>query len=51
MSEANVVIAQSAIADVTTKANRSRFFGYVYISVSLAYVIAPCSAASWRNRI
>jgi MFS family permease len=37
LSEANVVIAQSAIADVTTKASRSRFFGYIYISASLAW--------------
>lgn len=41
LSEANIVIAQSTVADVTTKANRSRFFGYVYISASLAYVIGP----------
>jgi MFS family permease len=41
LSEANVVIAQSAIADVTTKASRSRFFGYIYISASLAYVVGP----------
>jgi MFS family permease len=41
LSEANVVIAQSAIADVTTKANRGRFFGYIYISASLAYVVGP----------
>jgi DHA1 family tetracycline resistance protein-like MFS transporter len=41
LSEANVVIAQSAIADVTTTASRSRFFGYIYISASLAYVVGP----------
>jgi MFS family permease len=41
VSEANIVIAQGAIADVTTKANRGRFFGYIYISASLAYVVGP----------
>ena len=41
LSEANIVIAQSTVSDVTTKADRSRFFGYIYISVSLAYVIGP----------
>jgi MFS family permease len=41
LAEANVVIAQSAIADVTTESNRNRLFGYVYLSASLAYVVGP----------
>jgi DHA1 family tetracycline resistance protein-like MFS transporter len=41
LSEANVVIAQGAIADVTSRAERSRFFGYVYLSSSLAFIIGP----------
>jgi DHA1 family tetracycline resistance protein-like MFS transporter len=41
LAEANVVIAQSAIADVSTAANRNRLFGYVYLSASLAYVVGP----------
>jgi MFS family permease len=41
LSEANVVIAQSAIADVTTAASRARLAGYVYLSSSLAYVVGP----------
>jgi MFS family permease len=57
VSEANIVIAQGAIADVTTKANRGRFFGYIYISASLAYVVGPLfggkladpSLVSWFN--
>lgn len=40
-SEANIVIAQSAIADVTTTESRSRLFGYIYLSASLAYVVGP----------
>jgi DHA1 family tetracycline resistance protein-like MFS transporter len=41
LSEANIAIAQSAIADVTPAAQRSRLFGYVYLSSSLAYVVGP----------
>jgi DHA1 family tetracycline resistance protein-like MFS transporter len=40
-SEANIAIAQSAIADVSAPAQRSRLFGYVYLSSSLAYVVGP----------
>jgi DHA1 family tetracycline resistance protein-like MFS transporter len=41
LSEANIAIAQSAIADVSAAAQRSRLFGYVYLSSSLAYVVGP----------
>lgn len=41
LSEANVVIAQSAIADMTRAEERGRLFGYVYMSISLAYVLGP----------
>lgn len=41
LSEANIAIAQSAIADVAPAAQRSRLFGYVYLSSSLAYVAGP----------
>jgi DHA1 family tetracycline resistance protein-like MFS transporter len=41
LSEANIAIAQSAIADVAPPARRSRLFGYVYLSSSLAYVVGP----------
>jgi DHA1 family tetracycline resistance protein-like MFS transporter len=40
-SEANIAIAQSAIADVAPAVERSRLFGYVYLSSSLAYVVGP----------
>ena len=41
LSEANIAVAQSAIADVAPAAQRSRLFGYVYLSSSLAYVVGP----------
>lgn len=41
LSEANVAIAQSAIADVAPPRQRSRLFGYVYLASSLAYVAGP----------
>jgi DHA1 family tetracycline resistance protein-like MFS transporter len=41
LAEANIAIAQSAIADIAPAAARSRLFGYVYLSSSLAYVVGP----------
>ena len=41
LAEANIVIAQSSVADVSTVATRSRLFGYVYLSASSAYVVGP----------
>lgn len=41
LSEANIVIAQSAIADITSNEDRSRLFGYIYLSASLAYIFGP----------
>ena len=41
LSEANITIAQSAIADLASPGQRGRLFGYVYLSSSLAYVIGP----------
>jgi MFS family permease len=40
-AEANIVAAQSAIADVVRPEERSRFFGYIYMSVSAAYIFGP----------
>jgi DHA1 family tetracycline resistance protein-like MFS transporter len=40
-SEANIAIAQSAVADVAPAAGRARLFGYVYLASSLAYVVGP----------
>ncbi len=41
LAEANIVTAQSAIADVSPPGQRNRFFGYIYMSVSLAYIVGP----------
>lgn len=41
LAEANIVTAQSAIADVAPPAERNRLFGYIYMSVSGAYIIGP----------
>jgi len=41
LSQANIVIAQSAIADVASEHDRVRLFGYIYLSASLAYVVGP----------
>jgi MFS family permease len=41
LAEANVVAAQSAIADVIIPENRNRFFGYIYLSASSAYIVGP----------
>lgn len=39
--EANVAIAQGAISDAAPRAERSRLFGYVFLAISLAYVVGP----------
>jgi MFS family permease len=41
LAEANIAIAQSAIADIAPATARGRLFGYVYLSSSLAYVVGP----------
>jgi DHA1 family tetracycline resistance protein-like MFS transporter len=41
LAEANIVTAQSAIADVIPPEQRNRYFGYIYMAVSLAYIIGP----------
>ncbi len=41
LAEANIAIAQSAVADIAPPQQRSRLFGYVYLSSSLAYVAGP----------
>jgi DHA1 family tetracycline resistance protein-like MFS transporter len=41
LSEGNIVIAQSAIADAAAPADRERLFGYVYLAASMGYVVGP----------
>lgn len=41
LGEGNIVTAQSAIADVVEPEQRNRYFGYIYMAVSLAYIVGP----------
>ncbi|CCB89601.1 MFS transporter [Simkania negevensis] len=50
LSEANIAIAQGAIADLTHEKNRGRFFGYIYTSVSFAFIMGPLFGGKLANR-
>ncbi|MBV9165420.1 MAG: MFS transporter [Solirubrobacterales bacterium] len=50
LCEANVVIAQGAIADATPREDRNRLFGYIYLSASLAYVVGPLGGGKLADR-
>jgi MFS family permease len=50
LSEANIVIAQGAIADTAPRSERNRLFGYIYLSASLAYVIGPLGGGKLADR-
>ncbi len=41
LAEANIVTAQSAITDLVPPAQRNQYFGYIYMSASLAYIVGP----------
>ncbi len=41
LSESNVAIAQSSIADATTEDDRGRLFAYLYAAMSLGYITGP----------
>ncbi|MCP5469722.1 MAG: MFS transporter [Chlamydiales bacterium] len=41
LSEGNITIAQSAVADVSRKEERHRLFGYIYLAASCSYVVGP----------
>jgi len=41
LSESNVAIAQSAIADASTPDDRGRLFAYLYAAMSLGYIMGP----------
>ena len=41
LAEGNIVIAQSAISDVTTVKNRTRLFAYISLCASGAFLIGP----------
>jgi DHA1 family tetracycline resistance protein-like MFS transporter len=50
ISEANIVIAQGAIADTASRQDRNRLFGYIYLSASLAYVVGPLAGGKLADR-
>jgi MFS family permease len=50
LSEANIVIAQGAIADTAPREERNRLFGYIYLSASLAYVVGPLGGGQLANK-
>lgn len=50
LCEANVVIAQGAIADAAPRGDRNRLFGYIYLSASLAYVVGPLGGGKLADR-
>ena len=41
LSESNVAISQSAIADASTPEDRGRLFAYLYAAMSLGYIAGP----------
>jgi DHA1 family tetracycline resistance protein-like MFS transporter len=57
LAEANIVTAQSAITDLIAPDQRNRYFGYIYMSASLAYIVGPLAGGkladprngSWFN--
>lgn len=55
LSEGNITIAQSAIADVADKGSIHKLFGYIYFSASCSYLIGPmlggwlASARLWNG--
>lgn len=41
LTESNVAICQSAIADISLPEDRGRLFAYIYVSMSLGYITGP----------
>ena len=46
LAEGNIVTAQGAITDIVPAEQRNRYFGYIYLSASLAYVHRTATAAA-----
>ncbi len=47
--EGNIAIAQGAIVDCIDDANRSRYFGYIYVGSSLGFIGGPLLASFFSN--
>jgi MFS family permease len=41
LTESNIAIAQSAIADITSQEDRGRLFSYIYTAISCGYISGP----------
>lgn len=50
LSESNVTITQSAIADISTATDRGRLFGYIYSASSVSYIIGPIFGGAIAER-
>ncbi|MCH9625490.1 MAG: Multidrug resistance protein MdtG [Chlamydiales bacterium] len=49
LCEGNTTIAQSAVADLTPPKDRSRLFGYIYLSVSCSFLLGPILGGKLSN--
>ena len=50
LSEGNITIAQSAVADVSDRSSRHRMFGYIYFAASCSYIVGPM-LGGWLSTI
>lgn len=49
LCESNIVVAQSAITDIVPPSLRNRYFGYVYLASSSAYILGPIGGGLLAN--
>jgi len=49
ITQANIVVAQSAIVDIAPREERNRLFGYIYLSASSAYIAGPLLGGKLTN--
>jgi predicted MFS family arabinose efflux permease len=50
LSESNIAVTQSAVADVTSASDRGRFFAYIYTACSVSYIVGPVVGGSLAER-
>lgn len=50
LAEGNIVTAQGAIADLVAPADNNRYFGYIYLAASLAYIVGPLAGGKLADR-
>lgn len=49
LSEGNIAIAQGAIVDTIDDHKRSRYFGYIYLTTSIGFIVGPLFASVFAN--